>query len=67
MMAGEIDSYALEKRFVRKDRAIIWTSLAAGCARKPNGAVDFVCASIQDITERRPAEAARRESPELPT
>lgn len=62
MMNGEIDNYSLEKRFLRKDGAVIWTSLAVAGVRQPDGTIDHICANVQDITERRQAEAALRES-----
>jgi len=53
VLAGEIESYMLEKRFIRKSGAVIWTSLAAGCVRKKDGAVDYFVALLEDITERK--------------
>ena len=55
MMAEEIDSYELDKRFVRKDGAIIHAHLTVACYRK-DGRVQFVVAGLMDITERKRAE-----------
>ena len=62
VLAGEIDGYSLDKRFIRKSGEIIWTSIAVGCVRKPDRTVDYICAVMQDITDRKRAEAAVRES-----
>ena len=62
MLSGKIEQYAMEKRFIRKDGKIIWTSLAVGCVRKSDGKVDYVCALIDDITERVRAVEALKES-----
>jgi PAS domain S-box-containing protein len=64
VLAGEIDRYSLDKRFIRKDGAIIWTSIAVSCVRKPDGTVDYICCVLDDITERKRAEAKIRESEE---
>ena len=62
VLAGERRDYQLEKRYVHKDGRIVWVlaSIAlvqAGCG----DSVSFVC-QIEDITERRRADAALREA-----
>ena len=56
MLTGEVDNYSLEKRYLRKDGAIIWASIAAGCVRREDGSVDYLCTLLQDITSRKKAE-----------
>jgi two-component system cell cycle sensor histidine kinase/response regulator CckA len=56
LLAGEIDRYALEKRFIRKDGTLIWTNLSAGCVRKPDGQVDYLVVLVEDISEKKAAE-----------
>jgi PAS domain S-box-containing protein len=58
LLAGQIDAYSFDKRFLRKDGRIIATSVSVSCARHPNGGVDSICATIQDISERKAAEQA---------
>ena len=53
MLAGEIDNYALDKRFIRKDGEIVYTNLTVACIRAETGDVLNVLASFQDITERK--------------
>lgn len=53
ILAGEINSYMIDKRFVRKNGKVIWTSLAGGCVRRQDGAVDYLVALLEDITERK--------------
>ena len=53
MLAGEIDHYTLDKRFVRKDGGIVHTNLTCACIRNDTGDVDTVMASLLDITERK--------------
>jgi PAS domain S-box-containing protein len=53
ILAGEIDSYMMDKRFIRKNGEIVWTSLAVGCVRKQDGDVDYFVALIEDISDRK--------------
>ncbi len=64
VVSGEIDGYALDKRFIRKDGRVIDTMLSVKCLRRGDGAVDYFLAMVQDITERTRAEAALRDSEE---
>ena len=56
-LVGEADSYSIEKRYVRKDGGVVWASLTVGCVRKTDGGVDYFVAVVQDITDRKRAEA----------
>ncbi|NTV73253.1 MAG: PAS domain S-box protein, partial [Holophaga sp.] len=60
VMRGELEGYALEKRFLKRDGGILEAELAVRCVRKPEGGVDYFVALILDITERRQAEAQRQ-------
>jgi PAS domain S-box-containing protein len=59
MAAGEIDGYTLEKRFRHKDGRDVPTALSTRCARRPDGKLDYLVTLIQDISERKEAEAER--------
>ena len=56
-LVGEADSYSIEKRYVRKDGGIVWASLSVGCVRKTDGVVDYFVSVVEDITDRKRAEA----------
>ena len=60
LLVGDIDSYFLEKRFIRKDGAVVHTELSIGCVRCLDGSVDYVLALLADITERKRAEQQLR-------
>lgn len=57
MLAGEISTYSMEKRYVCKDNSIIWVSLAASLVWKQEGTPDYFIAIIQDIQSRKEIEA----------
>jgi PAS domain S-box-containing protein len=63
-MAGEIDGYSIDKRFIRKDGQVIHATIAVSCLRGPDGAVDYFMALLQDITERQRAEEQLKNSNE---
>ncbi|CAG0967065.1 partial Phytochrome-like protein cph1, partial [Rhodocyclaceae bacterium] len=56
MLAGEIDGYSLEKRFIRKDGEIVDTILSVRLIHRGEGASREVLAQLQDISARRAAE-----------
>jgi two-component system cell cycle sensor histidine kinase/response regulator CckA len=62
LLAGQIDTYTTEKRYVRRNGALIWVSLTMSLARNAAGACDYVIGVVQDISARKEAEAARQEA-----
>jgi len=58
MLAGEIASYAMDKRFIHKDGHTVATRLAVSHVRKPDGSLDYVVAMVEDISERMSASEA---------
>ena len=62
LVRGETPTYAIEKRYVRKDGRIVWALATVSVVRDAGGHPLRTVALIQDITERRLAEEALRES-----
>jgi len=62
MLAGEINSYAMDKRFIHKDGHLVHTRLAVSHVRKPDGSLDYVVAMVEDISERKQSELALENS-----
>jgi PAS domain S-box-containing protein len=62
VMAGEIDGYTLEKRWIGKDGRTVDSIMAAKCMRRADGSVDYFVGLVQDITERKRAEDNLRRS-----
>jgi PAS domain S-box-containing protein len=58
IIAGEIDGYAIDKRFIRKDGSIVYTIMAFRALREADGSFDHGFALVQDITDRKAAENA---------
>jgi PAS domain S-box-containing protein len=59
ILAGELDTYAMEKRCVRRD-GVVWVNLTVSLARKADGAPDYYITVIEDIQRRKDAEQALR-------
>ena len=59
---GEIPRYQLGKRYIRKDGTIVDIQLSASILRSREGAPLYYIAQIEDITERKRAEAALKDS-----
>jgi PAS domain S-box-containing protein len=53
VLAGEIDHYTMEKRYIRKDGELVWANLTVSLARQPDGTPDYFIAAIEDITDRK--------------
>lgn len=62
MVAGRQDAYQLEKRLIRKNGQEIWVRLTNSLVRDAEGAPSFTIAMIEDVTERKRAEAALQNS-----
>jgi PAS domain S-box-containing protein len=62
VMAGEMDGYQMEKRFVRKNGSVVDTSIDVKSVHHEDGSVEYLVATVEDITERKLAEVALRES-----
>ena len=55
LATGEIGTYAMEKRYLRKDGAIIWVNLTVTGLARPGEKPRNCIAVIEDITERKRA------------
>jgi PAS domain S-box-containing protein len=62
LLAGELDRYSVEKRYVRADGRPVWVSLSVSLVRDPDNRPLYYVAQVQDITERKRAEETLREA-----
>ncbi len=61
LLAGEIDAYDLEKRYITGSGSTVWAQLSVTLVRDPDGAPQYFIAQIQDITDRKVREASLRD------
>ncbi len=64
MLSGKVGSYAIEKRYVRKDGKVIWTNLNVSLLRDEAGQAQYFISIIQDIHSRVMALQGLRHSRE---
>ncbi len=64
LMAGHVDSYRLEKRYLKKDGEIVWGDLSTSSIKDAKGNHTGTVGVISEITERKRIEDALRESEE---
>ncbi|GAA4335137.1 hypothetical protein GCM10023144_28040 [Pigmentiphaga soli] len=58
LAAGEIDRYALEKRYIRKDGGIVWANLTVTARRTAQGRLSYYISIVENIDARIQAQAA---------
>lgn len=58
VLAGRIEGYEMEKRYLRKDGTVIWGLLTVSLVRAEDGTPQHFVSQVQDITARKQAEAA---------
>jgi PAS domain S-box-containing protein len=56
MLAGEIETYQMDKRYVHKLGHIIWIRLSVSLVRGADGTPAYFVSQIQDISEQRRAK-----------
>ena len=59
-VAGALDFYSVEKRFVRKDGRVIWLSVRSSPVRDAEDRLLYVVRVVQDITERKASEQRQK-------
>jgi PAS domain S-box-containing protein len=64
LLAGEIGTYSMEKRYARKDRSLAWANLTVSLVRTPAGQPKYFISVVEDITEKKQVQDALRESEE---
>ncbi|MDA8422108.1 MAG: PAS domain S-box protein [Nitrospiraceae bacterium] len=53
MINGDIDSFTMEKRHIRKDGRILWTNLTGTVIRDDQGKPQYLFGIVEDISERK--------------
>jgi PAS domain S-box-containing protein len=62
LLSGKIQTYSLEKRYICKDRSLIWSTLTVSLVRDRFGEPQYLISVVEDITTRKLAEEALRRS-----
>ncbi len=62
VLAGELESYQMEKRYFHRSGAVVWALLSVSLVRDERGQPRHFISQIQDITERKRVEASLRSS-----
>ncbi|MFI5010821.1 MAG: PAS domain S-box protein [Hyphomicrobiales bacterium] len=62
LYSGQVDSYVLEKRYLRRNGTRLWARVTSSLAKDDAGAVLYRMSIIEDISERRRTRTALRES-----
>lgn len=64
LLAGERETYRMEKRYIHKDGRVLWTDVGTMLVRDTNGAPLHFNTQVIDITERKRAERILRDEKE---
>ncbi|MEP0872955.1 CHASE3 domain-containing protein [Leptolyngbya sp. FACHB-17] len=56
MLANKIQTYSIEKRYIRKDGSLIWVNLTVSLVRTDHGVPKYFISVIEDISQRKRAE-----------
>jgi PAS domain S-box-containing protein len=59
-VAGTLEFYSVEKRFIRKDKRVIWMSVRSSPVRDAADRLLYVVRVVQDITERKAWEQRQK-------
>jgi diguanylate cyclase (GGDEF)-like protein/PAS domain S-box-containing protein len=62
LIAGQISSFTMEKRYIRKDGAVIWVRKTFSAVRNEHGAPLYGISIVEDITDAKQADLARQET-----
>jgi PAS domain S-box-containing protein len=60
LVRGEIGTYSMEKRYVRKDRTVVWVNLTVAMVRDGHGEPAYFISVVEDIDRKKRAETALR-------
>jgi PAS domain S-box-containing protein len=62
VLANDIQTYSMEKRYIRKDGRNVWINLTVSLVRKPDGKPDYFIAVVEDVGARKRADEALKQS-----
>ena len=62
VLADEIKTYSMEKRYIRRDGSLVWINLTVSLVRDSFGAPQYFISVVEDISARKQAEIALHHS-----
>ncbi|MBI6118052.1 PAS domain-containing sensor histidine kinase [Salegentibacter maritimus] len=62
MFKGEIDRFNIEKRYITKNKEIVWAKTSVTGVKDSKGITDLMVATVEDITEQKEANTKLKES-----
>ena len=62
VLAGEIVTYSMEKRYLHKDGSCIWINLTVALVRDLDGKPEYFLSIVEDISTRNQVQEALRDS-----
>jgi PAS domain S-box-containing protein len=62
MLIGKIQTCSLEKRYIRRDRAIVWVNLTVSLVKDALGNPDYFIAVVENISQRKNLELSLQRS-----
>ncbi|BAZ52860.1 signal transduction histidine kinase [Nostoc sp. NIES-4103] len=64
ILAGDIQTFSLENRYIRKDNSLVWVNLTVSLLRETSGVPKYFISVVEDISERQAALQERQKSQE---
>lgn len=64
LLAGRCEDFQIEKRYVRKDKTLLWARLTMSLFETETSDSQLVMGMIEDVTDQKESELALRESEE---
>ncbi|WP_375513880.1 PAS domain S-box protein [uncultured Nostoc sp.] len=61
ILADNIQTYSIEKRYLCKDSSIVWVNLTVSLMREPSGEPKYFISVVEDISERQAALRDRQQ------
>jgi PAS domain S-box-containing protein len=58
LLAGNIEYFTFDKRYIKKDGSIVYTTIHTRAFRKEDETIDHIVLLVEDITERKQAQDA---------
>jgi PAS domain S-box-containing protein len=62
ILQGKLSTFSMEKRYIRRDRSLVWVNLTVAFVREPAGESGYFISVIEDISGRKRAEMALQQS-----